>query len=102
MTMGITMGKPTIEEAMTAIATLTERVASLEAAVGAKARGPKADRAMTDADAYRVKFGDLKDSNHKEAAATTGLSYGQVFSCRGGYTFKHVRADWKPDTEGAK
>jgi hypothetical protein len=54
-------------------------------------RGPKSERAMTDEDAQRVKFGDLKELGHKEAAAKLGLSYGQIYSCRGGYTFNHVK-----------
>ena len=72
-----------------------ERIEALESP---DKRGPKADRAMTAADAFRVKFGDLnpKVANHKEAALALGLSYGQVFSARGGYTFKTVKADWKP------
>lgn len=56
-------------------------------------RGPKSERSMTDEDAARCKFGDLKDSTHKEAAKELGLSYGQIYSCRGGYTFNHVIED---------
>lgn len=56
-------------------------------------RGPKSERAMTDDDARRCKFGDLKDHTHKEAAKELGLSYGQVYSCRGAYTFNHVTDD---------
>jgi len=58
-------------------------------------RGPKSERAMTDTDAFNVKFGDLKDLGHKEAAAKLGLSYGQIYSCRGGYTFTHIKKDFK-------
>lgn len=76
------------------VSALTERVAVLEEP---KARGPKTDRPMTEADAYRAKFGDLKALNHKEAAAALNLSYGQVFSCRGGYTFKHVKPNSRND-----
>ncbi len=86
----------TLAEAIAAIEALQKQVEELQQTGGSKSRGPKADRAMTEADAFKVKFGDLKDKNHKEAAAELGLSYGQVFSCRGSYTFKHVRADWKP------
>lgn len=86
----------TLAEAIAAILALQKQVEELQQASGSKQRGPKADRPMTEADAFKVKFGDLKDKNHKEAAAELGLSYGQVFSCRGSYTFKHVRADWKP------
>ena len=53
-------------------------------------RGPKSERQMTDEDAIRIRFGDLKDKNHKEAAAELGLSYGQIYSARNGYTFQHV------------
>lgn len=84
-----------LQEASTAqlamIANLEERMAAVEAAAGPKQRGPKVERAMTDSDAYRVKFGDLQKESHKAAAAVLELSYGQVFSCRGGYTFKHVK-----------
>lgn len=79
---------------------LTERVQLMEAeleTLKTKSRGgPKSEKAMTDEDAFRCKFGNLKPASHKEAAAALGLSYGQIFSCRGGYTFKHVKADWKP------
>jgi hypothetical protein len=71
---------------------LTERVTVLEDRADGRQRGPKTERPMTDADAFRVKFGDLKPPvTHKDAAAQLGLSYGQVFSARGGYTFKHVK-----------
>lgn len=54
-------------------------------------RGPKSERSMTDEDAFRIKFGDLKEVSHKEAAEKLGLSYGQIYSARGGYTFTHVK-----------
>ncbi len=54
-------------------------------------RGPKSERSMTDEDAARIKFGDLKDLSHKEAAKELGLSYGQIYSARGDYTFNHVK-----------
>jgi len=78
--------------------TLEERVAALETIVAnikVRDRGPKSERSMTDDDAFRVKFGDLKGLKHKEAAAELGLSYGQIYSCRGSYTFNHVKADFK-------
>ena len=58
-------------------------------------RGPKSERSMTDEDAFRVKFGDLAKVGHKEAAASLNLSYGQIYSCRGGYTFNHITKDKK-------
>jgi len=81
---------------------LLERVGHLEEemrALRTRTRGgPKSDQPMTEEHAYRVRFGDLKDATHKDAAEALGLSYGQVFSCRGVYTFKSVKADWKPST----
>jgi aldehyde:ferredoxin oxidoreductase len=68
---------------------LIARVATLEATI-AKQRGTASTREMTDDDAKRVLTGDLKDEPHKSAAEKLGLSYGQVYSCRGEYTFKHV------------
>lgn len=88
-----------MKELIEAVAALQDRITKLEATVAElskpRDRGPKSEREMTDKDAFRVKFGDLKDKSHKDAAAETGLSYGQVFSCRGGYTFKKVTKDWK-------
>lgn len=56
-------------------------------------RGPKSKRDMIREDAWRVRFGDLADVSTKEAAKKLGLSYGQVYSARGEYTFKDVTAD---------
>jgi hypothetical protein len=76
------------------IETLLERIVALETKVdnmSSRNRGPKSTRAMTDEDAQKVKFGGLKDHSHKAAAKALGLSYGQIYSCRGGYTFTHVK-----------
>jgi len=75
---------------------LIARVATLEATI-AKSRGTASTREMTDDDAKRVLNGDLKDTPHKSAAETLGLSYGQVYSARGEYTFKHVLKALKAD-----
>lgn len=56
-------------------------------------RGPTSSRSMTRLDAWRVVHGDLKEKGHKEAAGALGLSYGQVYSARGTYTFKDVKKD---------
>ena len=58
-------------------------------------RGPKSSRIMTNDDAYKVKFGDLKSTSHKEAAVKLGLSYGQVYSARLNYTFLNIKEDYK-------
>lgn len=68
---------------------LVARVKVLEEQAS-KSKGLASTREMTDEDAKRVLNGDLKDVNHKQAAEKLGLSYGQVYSCRLEYTFKHV------------
>ncbi len=61
--------------------------------VKAKDRGPDSQREMTEDDARRVILGDLKDFSHKNAASELGLSYGQVYSARKGFTFKEVNKE---------
>lgn len=58
-------------------------------------RGPESKREMTDEDAKRVIFGDLAEVTHTKAAEKLELSYGQVYSCRGGFTFKSIYKEWK-------
>ena len=79
------------------MADIVARIEALEAYVAEKRnRGPASTRSMTDQDAFDVKFGKMADLEHNEAAEALGLSYGQVYSCRNGYTKKHVKSDWKP------
>lgn len=82
------------QEALDRISQLETRVVTLEEALAAKKPAAKSENSMTEEHAFRVKFGDLKDHKHGKAAEVLGLSYGQVFSCRGGYTFKQVTKDW--------
>ena len=80
-----------------AILELQSKVAALEA----KANAPKAESAeMTDEHAKRVTYGDLAALKHKDAAEKLGLTYGQVYSCRLGFTFKDVHK--KAKDEGKK
>lgn len=59
----------------------------------APARGSRqSQREMTDEDARAV-LGELANLKHNEAADKLGLSYGQVYSARLGYTFKHIRKE---------
>lgn len=62
---------------------------------GQRDRGPDSTREMTEDDARRILLGDLKDVDHKSAASTLGLSYGQVYSARKGFTFKGVYKEWR-------
>jgi hypothetical protein len=78
------------------IAELTALVLELQARIVAL-ETPKAtntsQREMTDDDARRILNGDLKDMKHKEAGEKLGLSYGQIYSCRLGYTFKAIHKE---------
>ena len=58
-------------------------------------RGPDSERDMTEDDARRILLGDMKDVAHKKAAEELGLSYGQVYSARKGFTFKAVYKEWR-------
>ena len=62
---------------------------------GQRDRGPESTREMTEDDARRLLLGDLAAKNHKEAAQELGLSYGQVYSARKGFTFKSVYKEWR-------
>lgn len=53
-------------------------------------RGPDSTRDMTDDDARKVMLGELKGKSHKDAATELGLSYGQIYSARKGFTFKGI------------
>lgn len=68
---------------------LVARVTKLEEIVN-KSKGQASTREMTDEDAKSVMIGECKDLSHKAAAEKLGLSYGQIYSARLGYTFKHI------------
>lgn len=72
---------------------LNEVITALNNLSAPRDRGPKAERTMTDDDARRVIYGDLKDVSHKAAAEALGLSYGQVYSARKGFTFKPIHKE---------
>jgi hypothetical protein len=67
----------TIEALNATVEALAARVAALEAKLEARMGG------------------DLADKKHKEAAEALGLSYGQVYSARLGFTFKNVAKELK-------
>ena len=78
------------------LAELTSLVLELQARIVAL-ETPKptnvSQREMTDDDARRIMSGDLAQTKHKEAGEKLGLSYGQIYSCRLGYTFKHIHKE---------
>ena len=69
---------------------LNEIIEALNTQSQKEPKGPKSERAMSEADAIAIIQGELKDKSHKEAAQILGLSYGQVYSARKGFTFKHI------------
>lgn len=82
------------------MADVPAKVEDLLAKVDGRNKSAATKRNMTDADALRVLNGDLKELDHKAAAEAIGLTYAQVYSARGGFTFKHVihdleKAGWK-------
>jgi F420-dependent methylenetetrahydromethanopterin dehydrogenase len=96
------------------IATLEARITALEtqvislmtappkASTGARDRGPTSTREMLEADARACMIGEHKGLSHKDAAKILGLSYGQIYSARGGYTFKGVYAEAEAIRKAAK
>lgn len=83
-------GKLTIAEVA---AKLNEIITVINEGNKSRDRGPKSEKEMTDEDARKVINGDLKDKSHKDAAAELGLSYGQVYSARKGFTFKPIHKE---------
>src|SRR3954464_5851804 len=83
----------TLAQAIVVIVELQSRVEELEKKTAAPAKTD--GREMTDDDARRILFGDLADKKHKDAGAALGLSYGQIYSCRLGFTFKSIHKEMK-------
>ena len=75
-------------------AKLPEVISALNAVISKlnsrRDRGPESSRAMTEADARAVVLGEQSGLSHTKAAEALGLSYGQVYSARKGFTFKAV------------
>jgi hypothetical protein len=89
----VALEQATIETLMEQVTILTNKVYDIEKKLEAR-DGPKSERAMTDDDARRIlAFGDLEGASHKEAAEKLTLSYGQIYSCRKGFTFKHIHKE---------
>ena len=79
------------------VAKLNEVIEKLNTTKATKVRdrGPESERDMTEDDARRILLGDMKDVAHKDAAKELGLSYGQVYSARKGFTFKGIYKEWR-------
>jgi hypothetical protein len=83
--------KFTLAELTTMVQELQVRIVALEAA--ATSKNNTSQREMTDDDARRILNGDLAQTKHKEAGEKLGLSYGQIYSCRLGFTFKAIHKE---------
>ena len=79
------------------VAKLNEVIEKLNTTKATKVRdrGPESERDMTEDDARRILLGDMKDVSHKDAAKELGLSYGQIYSARKGFTFKGIYKEWR-------
>lgn len=75
------------------IEALEARIAEMEPKVHATNKSAPSKRNMTDEDALVVLTGECKELTHKEAAEKVGLTYAQVYSARGEFTFKHVHKE---------
>lgn len=87
-----------IDDCLNRIKELEDRVSKIKI----RDRGPKSTREMTEEDGKRILFGDLKKMSHKEAAKELGLSYGQIYSARSGYTFRYLEEEEKKRIEAKK
>lgn len=81
-----------IDELVATIAKLEERIAKLEESTKPK---NTSQREMTDDDARKILTGELAQVKHKDAAEQLGLSYGQIYSCRLEFTFKHIHKEMR-------
>ena len=82
--------KITLAELTALVLTLQAKVIALETP---KPSSNASQREMTDDDAKRILNGDLKDMKHKDAGEKLNLSYGQIYSCRLGFTFKAIHKE---------
>lgn len=84
----------TIKSLESMIEDLTARIEVLESRP-TRDRGPASERQMTEDDARAILLGVDSSLSHKAAAEKLGLSYGQVYSARNGFTFKKVYKEFR-------
>lgn len=79
------------------VAKLNEVIEALNTAKEPKVRdrGPDSQREMTEIDARMILLGELANASHKDSAERLGLSYGQIYSARKGFTFKGIYKEWR-------
>ena len=86
--------KTTLKSLEILINEMAEKIAVLEARP-TRDRGPASERQMTEDDARSIIMGEHVGLSHKAAAEALGLSYGQVYSARNGFTFKKVNKEFR-------
>lgn len=74
---------------------ILELQAQVKALTEATTKTTSTGKEMTEDDARRVIFGDLSTTKHKDAADRLGLTYGQIYSARLGFTFKAIKEEGK-------
>lgn len=79
----------TLSQAKKIIATQAAEIETLKARP-VRDRGPLSQRTMNEADAHEILLGNRKGDSHRKCAEDLGLSYGQIYSARNGFTFKAV------------
>ena len=94
-----TKTKMTVAALAIIVETLAAKIEVLESRP-TRDRGPASENAMTEDHARTVLLGDDMGLSHKAAAEKHGLSYGQVYSARNGFTFKAVYKELR-DAEAA-
>jgi len=87
---GMIEGLPEGAKVHEVVLKLNEVIGIINKLPKARDRGPESSRTMTEDDARRTVLGDLSGLSHTKAAEATGLSYGQVYSARKGFTFKAI------------
>lgn len=92
---------PAMQKLLNKIKTLEAKIVELEARP-VRDRGPASTRTMTEADAREILIGKRKDQSHRLAATELGLSYGQIYSARNGFTFKAVYKEFRDAQKPAK
>lgn len=95
-----TKTKMTIAILAATVETLAARIETLESRP-TRDRGPASENAMTEDHARMILIGEDSSLSHKAAAEKHGLSYGQVYSARNGFTFKPVYKEFR-DAETAE
>lgn len=94
-----TKTKTTVKSLELVVQELAARIEVLESRP-TRDRGPASENAMTEEHARAILIGEDAGLAHKAAAEKHGLSYGQVYSARNGFTFKPVYKEFR-DMEAA-